>query len=99
MADSQPDSMVPAVDVSTEYDADMSASLDNTQVPSASEVRPKEDIIGIESSPASSATQSSEVKKVDDSIVDVFGPANAALPKPAPKRKGRKAQRGMCHPR
>lgn len=54
--------------------------------------------MGTESSPASSATQSSEVKQVDDSIVDVFGPANAALPKPAPKRKGPKAQRGMYDP-
>lgn len=88
------ESLVPAVEISTEYDADMSASLDKTQEPSISEVRPDDGPAGIKSSPAAS-TSGTEISSQSDEIAaetpvaDVFGPASSVA-KPSPKRKGRK---------
>jgi hypothetical protein len=85
------ESLVPALDISTEYDADMSASFDKTQEASISEIRPEVGLAGIESSPAAS-TSGTEVSSQADEIAaeepfaDVFG----SLTKPSSKRKGRK---------
>jgi len=88
------ESLVPAVDISTEYDADMSASLDKPEEPTASEERPAEGPIGTESSPAGSiaATDvSSQAEDVPSSgvVADVFGPASK-VPEATYKRRGRK---------
>jgi hypothetical protein len=88
------ESLVPAVDISTEYDADMSASLDKPEEPSVSEERPSEGPIGTESSPAGSiaATDlSSQAESVPSDVVvaDVFGPASI-VPEPTSKSRGRK---------
>ena len=88
------ESLVPAVDISTEYDADMSASLDRPEEPTVSEERPAEGPIGTESSPAASiaATDlSTQAEDVSSSgiVADVFGPASK-VPEATYKRRGRK---------
>jgi hypothetical protein len=88
------ESLVPAVDISTEYDADMSASLDKPEEPSLSEERPAEGPIGTESSPAVSNSATDRSSQEDDTSsdavdADVFGPASSLL-KPTPKKRGRR---------
>ena len=88
------ESLVPVGDISTEYDADMSASLDKPEEPSVSEERPAEGPIGTESSPAGSITAtdlSSQAENVPSNrfVADVFGPASIA-PEPVYKKRGRK---------
>jgi hypothetical protein len=86
------ESLVPAVDISTEYDADMSASLDKPEEPSLSEERPAEGPIGTESSPAVSNSATDRSSQEDDTSsdavdADVFGPAET-YSKEARKKKG-----------
>ena len=88
------ESLIPVVDTSTEYDADMSASLDKPEEQSIPEERPAEGPIGTESSPAGSiaATDlSSQAESVPSNrfVADVFGPASIA-PEPVYKKRGRK---------
>jgi len=88
------ESLVPVGDISTEYDADMSASLDKPEEPSVSEERPAEGPIGTESSPAGSITAtdlSSQAENVPSNrfVADVFGSASIA-PEPVYKKRGRK---------
>jgi hypothetical protein len=88
------ESLVPAVDVSTEYDADMSASLDKPEEPSVSEERPAEGPIGTESSPAGSIAATDLSSQAEDAppdiiITDVFGPGSR-VPKSTYKPRGRK---------
>jgi len=95
------ESLVPAVDISTEYDADMSASLYKPEEPAVSEERPAEGPIGTESSPAGSiaATDlSSQAEDVPSSgiVADVFGPASK-VPEATYKRRGRK-RGSRCKP-
>ena len=97
--------MTPAVDVSTEYDADMSASVEATLVvpttttisaDAAAEIRPEPVHTATISSPAVSdtATEQSmveESRSSEEQGSDVFGPSSLPVATKASKRKGRKA--------
>ena len=92
--------MLPAVDVSTEYDADMSASVEATLIvptPEA-EIRPEPIHTAAISSPVVSEapTEQSMVEESRSSETpgsDVFGPSSVQVATKASKRKGRKAAR------
>lgn len=91
--------MIPAVDISTEYDADMSASFQATLVEPTPDVRPDTVHTANTSSPAISET-ATEQSVVEESMSneeqgsDVFGPASAPVTSKTGKRKGRKVARG-----
>lgn len=99
MGETQP--ILPVGDVSTEYDADMSASVEATLIQPSTEVRP--DIVPAApteyptSSIAGTELSGSDPDvKIEDAGSDVFGPASvpAVATSKSAKRKGRKASRG-----
>lgn len=90
----------PLVDVSTEYDADMSASVEATLDQPTADVRPER----VHQAPTSSPTPT-ETSMVEESVsdveaeqsADVFGPASAPVTAPKQARrkvKSRKAAKG-----
>lgn len=96
--------MTPAVDISNEYDADQSASLEETlavhttRADAGDEVRPEPVHTATASSPVLSET-ATEQSMVEESLFgeeqgsDVFGPSSIPVKTKASKRKGRKAKR------
>lgn len=91
--------MTPAVDISTEYDADMSASVEATLVvPTPGvDVRPEPVHTAANSSPVLSETTDQsmveESRSSEEQGSDVFGPSSVPVATKTSKRKGRKAAR------